>query len=110
MPALLTHGTPTSVFVFIVLGMVLMGCTFGPMAALLPELFPTEVRYSGASMAYNLASIVGASVPTLIAIDLNKAYGLAGVGAYLALNGLLTLAALYGSRETGGDDLALVGR
>lgn len=110
MPALLTHGTQASVLAFIVLGMVLMGCTFGPMAALLPELFPTEVRYSGASMAYNLASIVGASVPTLIAIDLNKAYGLAGVGAYLALNGLLTLAALYGSRETGGDDLARVGR
>src|SRR5690606_13536944 len=59
--ALRTHGTPATVLVFIVLGMVLMGCTFGPMAALLPELFPTEVRYSGASMAYNLASIVGAS-------------------------------------------------
>lgn len=108
MPALLTHGTPMSVLVFIVLGMVLMGCTFGPMAALLPELFPTEVRYSGASMAYNLASIVGASVPTLIAIDLNRNHGLVGVGIYLAANGVLTLAALIASRETMSIDLAKV--
>ena len=110
MPALLTHGTPGSVLLFIVIGMALMGCTFGPMAALLPELFPTEVRYSGASMAYNLSSIVGASLPTLIAIDLNKSYGLGGVGLYLAANGLFTLAALWTSRETSQIDLADVGR
>eukprot|EP01034_Spumella_vulgaris_P003764 gene3764-4818_t len=110
MPALLTHGTPGSVLLFIVIGMALMGCTFGPMAALLPELFPTEVRYSGASMAYNLSSIVGASLPTLIAIDLNKAYGLGGVGLYLAANGLFTLAALWTSRETSQIDLADAGR
>ena len=110
MPALLTHGTPGSVLLFIVIGMALMGCTFGPMAALLPELFPTEVCYSGASMAYNLSSIVGASLPTLIAIDLNKSYGLGGVGLYLAANGLFTLAALWTSRETSQIDLADVGR
>ena len=103
-------GTADSVLVFILLGMALMGCTFGPMAALLPELFPTEVRYSGASMAYNLSSIVGASLPTLIAIDLNKSYGLGGVGLYLAANGLFTLAALWTSRETSQIDLADVGR
>ncbi len=110
MPALLTHGTPGSVLLFIVIGMVLMGCTFGPMAALLPELFPTEVRYSGASMAYNLASIVGASLPTLVAIELNWQYGLGGVGLYLAANGALTLAALVSARETSQVDLAAVGR
>lgn len=108
MPQFLDHGTPLSVLAFIMVGMALMGCTFGPMAALLPELFPTEVRYSGASMAYNLASIVGASLPTLVAIDLNKAYGLWGVGLYLAANGLLTLAALATSRETSRLDLAKV--
>ena len=59
-------------------------------------------------MAYNLASIVGASLPTLVAIDLNKAYGLWGVGLYLAGNGLLTLAALATSRETSRLDLAKV--
>ena len=106
MPALLGGGTADSVLVFILLGMALMGCTFGPMAAYLPELFPTEVRYSGASLAYNLASIVGASIPTIIAIEINSSWGLAGVGIYLAINGLLTLWALATAPETKNVDLA----
>ena len=106
MPALLAAGDAHAVLVFILIGMVLMGCTFGPMAAYLPELFPTEVRYSGASLAYNLASIVGASIPTIVAIEINSAWGLAGVGWYLAANGLLTLWALTTAPETKNLDLA----
>jgi metabolite-proton symporter len=109
MPGFLDHGTPTSVALFILIGMGLMGCTFGPMAALLPEMFPTEVRYSGASLAYNIASITGASVPTIVALDLNRNYGLTGVGLYLAANCVLTFAALYFSRETRDLDLSKVG-
>ncbi|MBV8502912.1 MAG: MHS family MFS transporter [Paucibacter sp.] len=108
MPSFLGGADAWTVLAFIVVGLGLMGFTFGPMAALLPELFPTEVRYSGASLAYNLASIVGASVPTLVALDLNKAYGLWGVGLYLACNGLLTLGALLFTRETRDLDLANV--
>ena len=108
MPTLLGGGTAGSVLVFILLGMALMGCTFGPMAAFLPELFPTEVRYSGASLAYNLASIVGASIPTIVAIEINSRWGLQGVGIYLAFNGLLTLWALSTARETKNLDLARV--
>ena len=108
MPTLLGGGTAGSVLVFILLGMALMGCTFGPMAAFLPELFPTEVRYSGASLAYNLASIVGASIPTIVAIEINSYWGLQGVGIYLAFNGLLTLWALSTARETKNLDLARV--
>ena len=100
MPQLLLNGTPTSVLMFILVGMVLMGCTFGPMAALLPELFPTEVRYSGASLAYNFAAIVGASIATIVAIELNAYYGLLGVGLYLAFNGILSLIALASTHET----------
>jgi len=106
MPQLLGGADAGGVLRFIVVGLALMGLTFGPMAALLPELFPTEVRYSGASLAYNLASIVGASVATLVAIDLNKNYGLSGVGLYLAGNALVTLVALLVSRETRDVDLA----
>ena len=84
----------------VLVGMVLMGCTFGPMAALLPELFPTEVRYSGASLAYNFAAIVGASIATIVAIELNAYYGLLGVGLYLAFNGILSLIALASTHET----------
>lgn len=100
MPLFLSHGTPWSVFAFLVIGMILMGFTFGPMAALLPELFPTEVRYSGSSLAYNFASIIGATVAATFAIKINAAYGIIGVGIYLAANSLLTIVALWLSKET----------
>lgn len=100
MPQFLLHATTTGVLVFILVGMALMGMTFGPMAALLPELFPTEVRYSGASLAYNFAAIVGASVATIVAIELNAKFGLLGVGLYLAFNGVLSLIALASIQET----------
>ena len=80
MPLFLGNGTPASVFAFLVIGMALMGMTFGPMAALLPELFPTEVRYSGASLAYNIASIIGATIAAMISLKINALYGLMGVG------------------------------
>ena len=105
MPLFLTNGTPMSVLAFLLIGMVLMGMTFGPMAALLPELFPTEVRYSGASLAYNLAAIVGASIATMVAIELNLHYGIFGVGAYLAVNCVMTLIALWTTHETKDVDL-----
>nr|WP_230471982.1 MFS transporter [Kingella kingae] len=105
MPLFLTNGTPSSVLAFLAVGMALMGMTFGPMAALLPELFPTEVRYSGASLAYNFSAIVGASVATLVAIELNNRYGILGVGVYLAMNCALSLLALYSTRETKDVDL-----
>ena len=84
-----------------------MGMTFGPMAALLPELFPTEVRYSGASLAYNLSAIVGATIATLVAIKLNEHYGILGVGLYLAANCALTLLALFSIHETKDVDLTM---
>lgn len=99
-PSLLNNASEQGVLTFLILGMALMGLTFGPMAALLPELFPTEVRYSGASLSYNLASIIGASVPTLIAIELNANYGLWGIGIYSAVNALITLIALHSIKET----------
>ena len=105
MPLFLTHGSPSSVLAFLLIGMALMGMTFGPMAALLPELFPTEVRYSGASLAYNLSAIVGASVATMVAIWLNDHYGIFGVGVYLAVNCALTLIALFSTHETKDVDL-----
>ena len=107
MPLFLTNGTPMSVLAFLLIGMVLMGMTFGPMAALLPELFPTEVRYSGASLAYNLAAIVGASIATMVAIELNLHFGIFGVGVYLALNCVMTLIALWSTHETKDVDLTM---
>jgi len=85
---------------FLLLGLSIMGLTFGPMGALLPELFPTEVRYTGASFSYNLSSILGASVAPYIATWLNANYGLQAVGLYLASMAVLTLIALIACKET----------
>ncbi|MDC2825176.1 MFS transporter [Rodentibacter pneumotropicus] len=108
MPVFLQNGTPISVFAFLVIGMAIMGMTFGPMAALLPELFPTEVRYSGASLAYNLASIIGATIAAMISLKINASFGVMGVGIYLAINALMTLLALLASKETKNVDLTQI--
>ncbi|WP_241630335.1 MFS transporter [Rosenbergiella nectarea] len=99
-PTILASGSQWWVMLFLTLGLTIMGLTFGPMGALLPELFPTEVRYTGASFSYNLASILGASVAPYIATWLNANWGLFAVGLYLASMAVLTLIALIMSKET----------
>jgi metabolite-proton symporter len=99
-PMLLGSGSQVLVMGFLILGLSIMGLTFGPMGALLPELFPTEVRYTGASFSYNLSSILGASVAPYIATWLNAHYGLQAVGFYLASMAVLTLIALIACKET----------
>ncbi|MGC0926315.1 MFS transporter [Pantoea agglomerans] len=99
-PAMLGSGSQALVMAFLLLGLSIMGLTFGPMGALLPELFPTEVRYTGASFSYNLSSILGASVAPYIATWLNAHYGLQAVGLYLASMAVLTLIALLACKET----------
>ena len=74
-PPLLGSGSPALVMAYLLIGLSLMGLTFGPMGALLPELFPTEVRYTGASFSYNVSSILGASVAPYIATWLQANYG-----------------------------------
>ncbi len=97
---LLGSGNPPLIMAFLLIGLSLMGLTFGPMGALLPELFPTEVRYTGASFSYNVASILGASVAPYIAAWLTGNYGLAYVGYYLTAMAVLTLIALLLTHET----------
>jgi len=82
------------VTVFSCLGMTLMGLTYGPLGTFLSELFPTEVRYTGASMTFNLAGILGAAFAPMIAIWLAKNYGIAYVGFYLSGAALLTFISL----------------
>ncbi|GAB2750066.1 MFS transporter [Salinifilum aidingensis] len=90
---------------FLVVGLALMGMTFGPMGAVLPELFPAAVRYTGASVSYNLASLLGASVAPYAATWLADEHGLGWVGVYLAAMGALTLLALIATRETRQTDI-----
>jgi metabolite-proton symporter len=83
-----------SAAVFLSLGLGLMGLTYGPLGTALAELFPTAVRYTGASVAFNLAGILGGSLAPYIATWLADKYGVAYVGYYLSAAGLLTLVAL----------------
>ncbi|CAN7393833.1 MFS transporter [Massilia sp. LjRoot122] len=87
-------GTLLAVGGFMVLGMCLVGFTYGPLGTLLAELFPPEVRYTGASLTFNLAGILGASLAPYIATWLATNYGLAFVGYYLTAAALLSLLAL----------------
>jgi MFS family permease len=88
-----THDTAI-VFVFLILGFGLAGISYGPLGSALATLFPTPVRYTGTSLTFNLAGILGASIAAPIANWLATQYGLAYVGYYLSVAGLITLIAL----------------
>jgi metabolite-proton symporter len=95
-------GGFVGVMALLIIGFSLMGLTFGPMASVLPELFPTNVRYTGSAISYNVASILGAAVAPFISVAL---WGAAGgspvlVGVYLSAMGVITLVALLISTET----------
>lgn len=87
---------------FLVFGFTLMGLTFGPMGALLPELFPTNVRYTGSAIAYNVSSILGAALAPIIAVYLWTQGGGSPfwVGLYLSGASVLTFIFLWLSKET----------
>lgn len=87
------------------LGLALMGLTYGPLGTIVSELFPTSVRYSGSSLAFNFSGILGASLAPYIATWLAKNWGLWYVGCYLSLSALLTFVGLLMVRETKDDDL-----
>jgi MFS family permease len=80
--------------------MILMGITYGPLGTTLSELFPTRIRYTGSSLAFNLAGIFGASLAPYIATWLARSYGLQSVGYYLAVASGLTILGLLGIHET----------
>ena len=83
-----------------IIGLSLMGLTYGPLGTTLSELFPTAVRYTGSSLTFNLAGIFGASLAPYIATYLATHYGLQYVGYYLTGAALLTMMGLLATRET----------
>jgi metabolite-proton symporter len=94
-------GQLGSITVFMVLGLSLTGLTYGPLGTLLSELFPAAVRYTGSSLSFNLAGIIGASLAPYIAMWLATHYGLQYVGYYLSVAALLSLAALLMTQKSG---------
>jgi MFS family permease len=91
---LFTAGSQLAVLLYLSLGLALMGLTYGPLGTALASLFPTAVRYTGASLTFNLAGIVGASLAPYVATWLASRYGLQAVGFYLSAAGTVTLLAL----------------
>ncbi|WP_158827435.1 MFS transporter [Mucilaginibacter lacusdianchii] len=97
--SLFTTGSVIMTAVFLSLGMFLMGLTYGPIGTALAEIFPPAVRYTGASLAFTLAGILGASLTPYLATTLATKYGLPYVGYYLAIAGVVTLLALVSARS-----------
>jgi metabolite-proton symporter len=93
-------GSTPTVAVFLAIGLALMGMTYGPLGTLLSEMFPAEVRYTGASLTFNLAGILGASLAPYAATWLATNYGLPYVGYYLTAAALISLAALLLTKRT----------
>jgi len=90
----------TGAVVMMIVGLALMGMTYGPLGTVVSELFPTRVRYTGSSLAFSLAGILGASFTANIATVLARRFGLDAVGYYLTGSAVLTLVGLLMIGET----------
>ncbi len=106
---LLGSGSPGSIVAAIVVGLVLHGAMYGPQAAFITELFPTRIRYSGVSIAYQLTSIVAGSLAPIIALALYKRYDSATpVAIYVGVACLVSGISALLARETRGIELAKI--
>ena len=93
------HNTAAAML-FLCLGFALMGIAFGPIGALLPELFSVNVRYTGSGIGYNIAAIVGAAFVPSVATWLSSHWGVGSVGLYLGVMALCCLVAILTCHET----------
>jgi metabolite-proton symporter len=96
---LFTTGSLGITAIFLSLGMFLMGLTYGPIGTALAGIFPASVRYTGASLTFTLAGILGASFTPYLATMLAHNFGLAYVGYYLTVVAAVTLIALLGAQK-----------
>ena len=102
---LVDTGIPILITLAVTMGMVLLGMQYGPQAAYFTELFATEVRYSGASLGYQIGAILGGALATTIAVLLWQELGIIYVSVYILVAALLTLWSLSQLEETGGKAL-----
>jgi MFS family permease len=87
------------VFLFLSLALLLMGFVYGPLGAFLPALFPPRVRYTGATVAFNIGGIFGGALAPILAQSLAERGGLAFVGVYLGAAAIISLIALLPFRR-----------
>ena len=91
---MLGGGSLIAIWLFLSLALFVMGFVYGPLGAWLPDLFPARVRYTGASIAFNVGGILGGGLTPLLAQALADRGGLAFVGVYLGAAASLSLIAL----------------
>lgn len=99
LPVMLGSGSLLLVFAFLSLCLLCMGFVYGPLGAFLPGLFPARVRYTGASMAFNVGGILGGGLAPMLAQILADRGGLVPVGYYLGGAALVSLVALIPLRR-----------
>ncbi len=97
---LMASGSVLQITLFLSVALFLMGATFAPMGAFLPEQFPVAVRYTGAGLAYQLGGILGASFAPYISQLSVENGNLAWVGAYVSLVALASGLAIFFMKET----------
>ena len=102
---LIDTGNPLMITLAVTVGMILLGMQYGPQAAYFTELFSTEVRYSGASLGYQIGAILGGALAPTIAVLLWTELGIFFVSLYILLAAGLTLWSLSQLEETGGRSL-----
>jgi MFS family permease len=103
---LIDTGSTEYIVLAVSLGLIFVGMQYGPQAAFFTELFSTEVRYSGASLGYQMGAIIGGALAPTIAVLLWKNFGIFYVSLYMALAAVLTLVSLAMLTETSGADLS----
>ena len=102
---LIDTGNPSMITLAVTVGMIFLGMQYGPQAAYFTELFSTEVRYSGASLGYQIGAILGGALAPTIAVLLWTELGIFYVSLYILLAASLTLWSLSQLEETGGRSL-----
>lgn len=96
---LFVAGDWTLLVIFLSSGMFLIGFNYGPLGTELASLFPAAVRYTGASLAFTLAGILGGSLTPYFATSIATKYGLQYVGYYLCAAAILSIIALLLARS-----------
>ena len=86
-------------------GLSFLAMMYGPQAAFFTELFSTEVRYSGATLGYQLGAIAGGAFAPTIAAKLWTDYDILWVSVYIAFASFLTLLSVMSLTETYKTDL-----
>ena len=102
---LMASGSFILAVLAIAVGLTFLGMMYGPQAAFFAELFSTEVRYSGASLGYQLGAIIGGSFAPIIATLLWKNYDIFWVSVYITFASILSLISVYMLTETFQKDL-----